>query len=489
MTILPELAREPLTPGLASCDSRQLRVWRFGMGTDRILRNSLDLVSEVVVFANHGRNNRGRVGAVVMRTGIAFLASIVLSANATAAPTQYAVDGLAIGTKLSFDSGSYREYKCSPSEQFEGLSWCQKTRTDKERRGSYTVSYSILHSREGNILYVNRAQEPAFFKRTEAQDDIQRYSRSIGESPRVMKMPHRSGMADGLIAIWGKITLAQLDEESIKLLADGKSPKKGLLIDFVGDFVRSAKEGLPIYRIDGGPGFVWGASFDRKGRGTLRMAAVDVSGFVSPPREEQAPPQSSVDRTETNNTQPELGQTIEKLQTEIAIATTKIAEFEKAKGTSEAARIEAAKPSVDVETAKREIAQTIVTEKANLEATIARLAADRVTANAESSRWESALYGAFGGLLVVLTAFTVGFLINRRKESISKDQICEPGTNPIDGSGQAQHSEAEIIPHTLSPEIATAEAALQRELEKQVAAINATQDGADGQDKTQLASI
>jgi len=141
------------------------------MGTDRILRNSLDLVSEVVVFANHGRNNRGRVGAVVMRTGIAFLASIVLSANATAAPTQYAVDGLAIGTKLSFDSGSYREYKCSPSEQFEGLSWCQKTRTDKERRGSYTVSYSILHSREGNILYVNRAQEPAFFKRTEAQDD------------------------------------------------------------------------------------------------------------------------------------------------------------------------------------------------------------------------------------------------------------------------------------------------------------------------------
>ena len=95
----------------------------------RILRNSLDLVSEVVVFANHGRNNRGRVGAVVMRTGIAFLASIVLSANATAAPTQYAVDGLAIGTKLSFDSGSYREYKCSPSEQFEGLSWCQKTRT------------------------------------------------------------------------------------------------------------------------------------------------------------------------------------------------------------------------------------------------------------------------------------------------------------------------------------------------------------------------
>ena len=26
--------------------------------------------------------------------------------------------------------------------------------------------------------------------------------------------PHRSGIADGLIAIWGKITLEQLDQES-----------------------------------------------------------------------------------------------------------------------------------------------------------------------------------------------------------------------------------------------------------------------------------
>jgi hypothetical protein len=157
-----------------------------------------------------------------MRTAIAFLASIALSANATAASTQYAVDGLALGTRLNFDSGSYREYKCSPSDQFDGLTWCQKTRTDRERRGSYAAAYSLLHSREGNVLYVNRSQEPAFFKRTEAQDHIQRYSRSIGESPRIMKMPHRSGLGDGFIAIWGEITLARLDQESIKILADGK---------------------------------------------------------------------------------------------------------------------------------------------------------------------------------------------------------------------------------------------------------------------------
>src|SRR5262249_31097822 len=72
------------------------------------------------------------------------------------------------------------------------------------------------------------------------------------------------------------------EQESIKILADGKGPRKGLLIDFLGNFARSAKEGLAIYRIDGGPGFIWAASFDQKERGTLRLAAIGLSGF-SPP--------------------------------------------------------------------------------------------------------------------------------------------------------------------------------------------------------------
>jgi hypothetical protein len=97
-------------------------------------------------------------------------------------------------------------------------------------------------------------------------------------------MPHRSGLPDGLITIWGKITLAQLDQETVKGLSEGKNPKKGLLIDFLGNFVRSAKEGLPIYRIENGPGFVWRASFDLNGRGSFRFAAADASEFSSPSR-------------------------------------------------------------------------------------------------------------------------------------------------------------------------------------------------------------
>src|SRR5262249_13703199 len=230
-------------------------------------------------------NNRGvpfRIGAAAMGVGIVVVAYVISYANAIAAPTEYAVDGLAVGTQLDFGSASYREYKCSPSDQFDGLTWCQKTRSDKERRQSYIAAYSLLHSRDGKILYLNRSQQPAYFNPKEAEANIQRYSRKIGESPRIMKMPHRGGLPDGLIAVWGKITLEPLDQQSMKILADGKGPRKGLLVDFLGNFARSAREGLPIYHIDGGPGFIWAASFDQKERGTLRLAAVKPSGF-SPP--------------------------------------------------------------------------------------------------------------------------------------------------------------------------------------------------------------
>src|SRR5262249_36836799 len=258
-----------------------------------------------------------RIEPAAMMTGIVVLAHAALIGNAMAA-TEYGVDGLAVGTQLNLGSKSYREYKCNPSEQFAGLIWCQKTRSEKERRGSYIEAYSLLHSKNGNLSYINRSQEPAFFNPSEAELNIQRYSRKLGESARILKMPHRSGLPDGVIAVWGKITLEPLDQESIKTLAEGKNPRKGFLIDYLRDFTRSAKQGLPIYRIDGGPGFIWAASFDRKGRGTLRSAAVGVSGFALPPDsvpvaeiavptdQERLPPPATVGATAAPATQEEL---------------------------------------------------------------------------------------------------------------------------------------------------------------------------------------
>jgi hypothetical protein len=192
----------------------------------------------------------------------------------------YAVSGLAVGARIQFGSPAYREYKCGPSDQFDGFTWCQKAGRGKEPRGSFDVTHSLLHSPEGRVVYVNRSQAPAFFSPTEADEDINRYSRRIGEQPRVITLPPRPELSRGILATWGKIVLEPLDSESLKKLAQGERPNtKGYFIDFIGDFARSAKEGLPIYRLSGGAGFVWVASYDQKGRGMLRFAAVDASAI------------------------------------------------------------------------------------------------------------------------------------------------------------------------------------------------------------------
>jgi hypothetical protein len=211
----------------------------------------------------------------------------------------YVVSGLALGERVQFDSSAYREYECGPSDQFDGFKWCQKTRRGKERRGSFNVTHSILHSRDGSVVYVNRYQEPAFWGPNEADEDIQRYSRKIGEQSRIITLPSRPWLPNGILATWGKVVLEPLDNESLMKLADGGRPTiKGYFIDFIGNFARSAKEGLPVYRLSGGAGFVWVASYDEKGRGTLRFSAVDASAISSQLVAAQAPTNQTEQRSQ-----------------------------------------------------------------------------------------------------------------------------------------------------------------------------------------------
>jgi hypothetical protein len=189
----------------------------------------------------------------------------------------YAVEGIALGSRVKFDSPMFREYKCGPSEQFDGFTWCQKTHRGSERRGPFEATYSILHSKDGTVVYANRYQQSAFFDASDTEREIQGYSRKFGGSPRLIRMPHRSRTSDAIMATWGKVELELLDRDSVKLLGEGKSPKKGLLVDFLGNFARSAQEGLPIYRMVGGAGFVRVASFDQNGRGMVRVAVVNAS--------------------------------------------------------------------------------------------------------------------------------------------------------------------------------------------------------------------
>ena len=158
-----------------------------------------------------------------MQRGLIAVLSLLAStpaAFAQTAPTThgqisaYGVDGLALGERVQANDAGYGEYKCAPSE-FDGFTWCQKSRQQRERRRSFNITHSLLHSRDGRVVYVNRFQAPAFFGPKEAEEDIQQYSHRLGESPRIIRRPGRAGVPDGILAVWGTVELKPLDSEAL----------------------------------------------------------------------------------------------------------------------------------------------------------------------------------------------------------------------------------------------------------------------------------
>jgi hypothetical protein len=305
----------------------------------------------------------------------------------------YAVSGVALGATVQFDRPAFKQYECSPSDQFEGFTWCQKTRQEKERRGRFSSTYSILHSRGGVAVYIDRYLEPAFFGAREADDDIREYSRNIGETPRITRMPQRAGFPNAILALWGKVELEPLDKDSIEALAEGRPPTtKGYFIDFIGDFARSAKEGLPMYRINGRAGFVWVASFDQRGRGTLRLTAVDASAFTPTPT-----PGAPIDAAENAGAQNTIGaiNQLSHAEAEKELADQTKNDAERAREDAEKAREEAARAEANADKAA-------ATEGAKLNAVLAQLEAEKSAAEAETRAMEVVAYGGVITLIVLV---------------------------------------------------------------------------------------
>jgi hypothetical protein len=213
--------------------------------------------------------------------------TISLTRTTSPQTDRYSVDGLALGSKVAFESAAYRQYHCVPSQQFQGFVWCTKASNDKQARGRIEVWSSILHAQDGTVSYVNRYR-PAYWTANEVADEIQRLSREIGEEPYIIQLSARPGLPRGTLATWGKVVLEPIIDDEVKLLAEDKALEKGIAIDFIGNFTQSARRGLPIYRLAGAAGFVWVASYNQNGRGTLRFSAVDASTYS--PQEQPPPP-------------------------------------------------------------------------------------------------------------------------------------------------------------------------------------------------------
>jgi hypothetical protein len=136
--------------------------------------------------------------------------AVQASRPATAQPSLYVVDGLALGGQVRFESEAYRRYQCTSSEKFSGFTWCHKEETKREGRNETTLASSILHGQDGTAWYINRYIEPAIFAPNDVKNEIDRLSAKFGENPHIVRMPQREGLPDALIAVWAKSSLSRL---------------------------------------------------------------------------------------------------------------------------------------------------------------------------------------------------------------------------------------------------------------------------------------
>lgn len=200
------------------------------------------------------------------------LVEIIQAKPVVASP--YVVDGLALGGHVKSGNQAYQADQCRPSDQFSGFIWCHEEHTTPDN--TVMRSHSILQSQDGTAYYVDSYFQPAFFDPNDIQNEIDRMSSEFRREARIIQMPKREGLPSAVMAIWGAIQLEPLKPDEISVVASGGSPP-GFLVSFLGDEERSAKAGVPVYRLAGGAGFLWAATFDQNGRGVLRYLAIDDS--------------------------------------------------------------------------------------------------------------------------------------------------------------------------------------------------------------------
>jgi hypothetical protein len=357
----------------------------------------------------------------LMAAGGAFAESARAPLPDPAATSPYIVDGLALGARVDFESPAYRGYQCSPSELFPELVRCQRTQRqqDVSTRRSFEIANSILRDPDGKAVYINRHIAPWTFDRNEIQAQLKQISSGLGERAREMRLPQSEGLQTAIIAVWGKMELKQLDADAITILAAGESPRKGLLIDYLGNLRRSAQLGLPVYSISGGAGYLWSASTDRNNRGHIRVLAVDPAALSAA----TGAPVATAAETPVGEI-PAQNQT---------------AATDMASADAEAAVVEPEKTRIEPGIAKTEVEEATLPEPDKVAPLLARLEA----VEAESHLMQRLTRWALGGLTLVLIIATSLLLRMRKRLRAAEIHISTSATQSTSSAPRAQTSQAE----------------------------------------------
>ena len=216
----------------------------------------------------------------------------------------FVVDGLAVGGAVHPESPVYKTYKCHPSEEFPGFTWCAIKHPLRGKFGPDDSWVTILHSDANTAVFILQDIIPAYFAPGDFDREIQRLSQYFGQAARIYNSEPRADAPHSVIATWGDVTLTPLDQPTLDALSRGETVKVGLVIDFLADSRKSAREGLPVFHIAGGSGYIWAALFNEGGKGRLRVTAVNpsllpVEQAPSPPLAYAPPPAPSITPAQT----------------------------------------------------------------------------------------------------------------------------------------------------------------------------------------------
>ena len=196
----------------------------------------------------------------------------------------FIVDGLALGGAIYPESPVYRAYTCRLSQEFPGFTWCAHHSERSGKFGHFTSWVSLLHSNSNRVVFITETVVPAFFAQGDVDREIARISKGFGQEARTLTADVKPGLPHAILVAWGDVTLTPLDETALDALRRGEEIHRGLIADFLGDARKSARSGLPVFSLGGGPGFLWGADYDDVGKGSLRSSAVDVGELSGPQR-------------------------------------------------------------------------------------------------------------------------------------------------------------------------------------------------------------
>ncbi len=177
---------------------------------------------------------------------------------------KFSVEGLAIGEPVVPNSSAYHQYVCKPSEQYERFTRCHESHIEN----GVQISRTILHSSNLIAWYVNKELRRAYFEPSDINNTIKHLASVFHSAPQVYRF-NETGYPKAIIATFGDVVLEPLKDQDLAMLAQGKSPHIGVLVDFLDDFGRSAQGHLPVYKLAGGKGFAWIASYDADGKGRL----------------------------------------------------------------------------------------------------------------------------------------------------------------------------------------------------------------------------